>query len=135
MFYDIINRSIRLIYKLHKYHYTTSITDLRLRLNWMTTANSIDYKLLTILKKTLTYDQPHNLRQVINMKTNCIQLRSSHLITLSLPPMPLTFVGYKSVRQLAPNKWNHLHKKLLPPTNLFKRRLKASCLDDHFPCI
>ena len=81
----IINRSIRLIYKLKKYDYTTSITDLRLRLNWMTTANSIDYKLLTILKKTLTYDQPHNLRQVLNMKANYRQLRSSHLITLSLP--------------------------------------------------
>ena len=39
----IINRSIRLIYKLKKYDYTTSITDLRLRLNWMTTANSFYY--------------------------------------------------------------------------------------------
>ena len=47
----IINRSIRLIYKLKTYDYTISITDLRLRLNWMTTANSTDYKLLTILKK------------------------------------------------------------------------------------
>ena len=73
----IINRSIRLIYKLKTYDYTTSITDLRLRLNWITTANSIDYKLLTILKKNLTYDQPHNLRQVLNMKTHCRKLRSS----------------------------------------------------------
>ena len=78
----IINRSIRLIYKLKKYDYSTSIPDLRLRLNWMTTANSIDYKILTILKKTLTYDQPHNLIQVLNMKTNCRKLRPSHLITL-----------------------------------------------------
>ena len=80
----IINRSIRLIYQLKKYDNTTSITDLRLRLNWMTTANSIDYKLLTILMKTQTYDQPHNLRQVLNMKPNYRQLRSSHFITLSL---------------------------------------------------
>ena len=78
----IINRSIGLIYKLKQYDYTSSITDLRLRLNWMTTANSIDYKLLTILKKTLTYDQPHNLRQLLNMKKNCRKLRSSHLITI-----------------------------------------------------
>ena len=82
----IINRSIRLIYQLKKYGNTTIITDLRLQLNWMTTANSIDYKLLTILKKILTYDQPHNLRQVLNMKPNYGQLRSSHLITLSLLP-------------------------------------------------
>ena len=123
-----INRSIRLIYKLNKYDYTTSITDLRLRLNWMTTANSINYKLLTILKKTLTYDQPHNLRQVLNMKANYRQLQSSHLITLSLPPMPLNSVGNKSFCHLAPNKWNHLPKILLSPTvtiNMFKHRLKS----------
>ena len=42
----IINRSIRLICQLKKYDFTTSITDLRLY--WMTTANSIDYKLLTM---------------------------------------------------------------------------------------
>ena len=56
--------------------------DLRLRLNWMTTANSIDYKLLTIFKKTLIYKQSHNLGQVLNMKTNCRKLQSSHIITL-----------------------------------------------------
>ena len=68
---EIINRSIRLIYKLKKCDYITSIMDLLLRLTWMTTSNYINYKLLTILKKTLTYDQPHNLRQLLNMKTNC----------------------------------------------------------------
>ena len=49
--YVIINRSIGLIYKLKQYDYITSITDLRLGLNWMITANFIDYKLLTIFKK------------------------------------------------------------------------------------
>ena len=39
----IINRSIRLIYKLKQYDNTTSITDLRLRLNWMTTAPTINH--------------------------------------------------------------------------------------------
>ena len=67
---EVLTEVSKLIYKLKKYDYTTSITDLRLRLNWMTTANSIVYKLLTILKKTLTYDQQHNLRQVLNMKAN-----------------------------------------------------------------
>ena len=123
----IINRSIRIIYKLKKYDYTTSITDLRL--NWMTTTNFIDYKLLTILNKTLTYDQPYNLRQVLNMKVNYRQLRSSHLITLSLPPMPLNSVGNKSFRHLASNKWKHLPKILVSPTiNMFKRKLKSFLL-------
>ena len=97
----------------------------------MTTANSIDYKLLTILKKNLTYDQPHNLRQVLNMKANYRQLRSSHLIILSLPSRPLNSVGIKSFRHLAPNKWNHFPKILLSPTvtiNMFKRKLKSFLL-------
>ena len=50
----------------------------------MTTANSIDYKLLTILKKILTYDQPHNLRQVINIKANCIKISISISISISI---------------------------------------------------
>ena len=62
-----------------KYDYITSITNLRLRLNWMTSANFIDYKLITIVKKIQTYDQPHNLRQVLNMKTNSSKLRYYHL--------------------------------------------------------
>ena len=52
------------------------------------------HTLLTILKKTLTYDKPHNLRQVLNMKTNCTQLQFSHLIILSLPPMPLHAITF-----------------------------------------
>ena len=138
----IINRSIlqvlckilckiQVICKLKKYNYTTSITDLRLRLNWMTTANCIDSKQLNVVKKTLTYDQPHNLRQVLNMKTNCAQLRSTHLIILSLPHMPLHSVGNKIFRHLAPNKWNQLPKILLPPTvtiNMFKHKLKSFLL-------
>ena len=127
----IINRIIRLIYKLQKYDYTTIITDLRLRLNWVITANSIDYKLLTILKKTLTYDQLHNLRKLLNIKTNCRKLRSSQFIILSLHPMPLNSVENKSFRHLAPNKWNHLPKILLFPTvtiNMFKRKLKSFLL-------
>ena len=51
---ELFNRSIRLIYRLNRNDYSTRITELRQRLNWMTTTNSIDYKLLTILKETLT---------------------------------------------------------------------------------
>ena len=37
-----INRSIRLIYRFNRNDYSTSITALRQRLNWMTTTDSID---------------------------------------------------------------------------------------------
>ena len=69
-----INRSIRLIYRLKRNDYSTSITELRQRLNWMTTTDFIDYKLLTLLKKTLTYEQSYALRLSLNIKSNNRQL-------------------------------------------------------------
>ena len=54
----INNRSIRNIYRLQKTDYTTSITDLCIKLNWLNTEDSFNYK---ILKKTITYKLPYNL--------------------------------------------------------------------------
>ena len=71
------NRSIRVIYQLNRNDYLTSITELRQRLHWMTTTASIDYKLLSLLKKTLTCEQPHALRLSLNIKSNNRQLRTS----------------------------------------------------------
>ena len=82
---ELFNRSIRLIYRLNRNDYSTRITELRQRLNWMTTTDSIDYKLLTILKETLTYEQPHASRLSLNIKSNNRQLRTSDLTILTLP--------------------------------------------------
>ena len=79
-----INRSIRLIYQLNRSDYSTSITELRQGLHCMTTTDPIDYKLLTILKKTLIYEQPHALRLLLNIKSNNRQLRTSDLTILTL---------------------------------------------------
>ena len=54
-------------------------------MNWVTTSDSIDYKLLTMLKKTLTYEQPHALRLPLNIKSNYRHLRTSDLTILTLP--------------------------------------------------
>ena len=67
--YDkIINRSIRLIFRPNK-----TITQLNYRharqTNWMTTTNSTDYKLMTIIYKTITYRQHHNLGNGLAIKT------------------------------------------------------------------
>ena len=86
-----INRSIRLIYQLNRNHYSTCITELRQQLNWMTTSDSIDYKLLTILKKTLTYKQPHALRLSLNSKSNNKQI----LTDLTILTLPTTNSKYK----------------------------------------
>ena len=126
----IINRSIRLIYRLSRNDYSTSVTELRQRLNWMTTTDSIDYKLLTILKKTLTYEQPHALRLSLNIKSNNRQLRTSDLTILTLPTTNSKY-GKKRFSSIASYKWNRLPKQLLSPTispNSFKRKLKSFLL-------
>ena len=129
-FDKIINRSIRLIYRLNRNDYSTSVTELRQRLNWMTTTDSIDYKLLTILKKTLTYEQPHALRLSLNIKSNNRQLRTSDLTILTLPTTNSKY-GKKIFSSIASYKWNRLPKQLLSPTispNSFKRKLKSFLL-------
>ena len=129
-FDKIINRSIRLIYRLNRNDYSTSVTELRQRLNWMTTTDSIDYKLLTILKKTLTYEQPHVLRLSLNIKSNNRQLRTSDLTILTLPTTNSKY-GKKRFSSIASYKWNRLPKQLLSPTispNSFKRKLKSFLL-------
>ena len=129
-FDKIINRSIRLIYRLYRNDYSTSITELRQRLNWMSNTDSIDYKLLTILKKTLTYEQPHALRLSLNIKSNNRQLRTSDLTILTLPTTNSKY-GKKRFSSIASYKWNRLPKQLLSPTispNSFKRKLKSFLL-------
>ena len=81
----IINRSIRNIYRLQKTDYTTSITDLRKKLNWLNTEDSINYKILTILKKTITYNLPYNLRNKIKHKPNTRLLRNKNSTILHQP--------------------------------------------------
>ena len=65
--------------------YTTSITDLRKKLNWLNTEDSINYKILTILKKTITYNLPYNLRNKIKHKPNTRLLRNNNSTILHLP--------------------------------------------------
>ena len=83
--YNIIKRSIRNIYRLHNTDYTTSITDLRNKLNWLNTEDSINYKILIILKKTITYNLPYNLRNKIKHKPNTRLLHNNNAIKLHQP--------------------------------------------------
>ena len=81
----IINRSIRNIYRLQKTDYTTSITDLRNKPNWLNTEDSINYKILTIFNKTITYNLPYNLRNKIKHKPNTRLFRNNNSTKLHQP--------------------------------------------------
>ena len=56
------------MHKLKKNDYTTSITILRKRLNWLTTTKQIDFKMLSILYKTIHTNIAHELRSIITIK-------------------------------------------------------------------
>ena len=54
--------------RLQKTDYTTNITYVRKILSWLTTEYSINYTILTILKKTIIYNLLYNLRNKYNLK-------------------------------------------------------------------
>ena len=76
---------VYIIYQLQKTDYTTSITDLRNKLNWLNTEDSINYKIPTILKKSITYNLTYNLRNKIKNKSNTRLLRNTNTIKLHQP--------------------------------------------------
>ena len=47
--------------------YSVTIPYLRNKLNWLNTEDPINYKILKILKNTITYNLPYNLRNKIKL--------------------------------------------------------------------
>ena len=116
----IINRSIRNIYRLQKTDYTTSITDLRTKLNWLNTEDSINYKILTILKKTITY----NTRLLRNNNSTILHQPITHCIKYERRK----FSSSSTIR------WNKLPPQLRNKNlsiNIFKKKLKKFLIAKH----
>ena len=86
----------------------------------MTTTDSIDYKLLAIQKKTLTYEQPHALNLTIdNYQHQTSPDLRYQLLTLN--------TAKKRISSISSYKWNRLPKQLLSSTispNSCKRNQK-----------
>ena len=93
------------------------------------TSDSIDYKLLSLLKKTLTYNHMHydgNL--TLNPTTDNYEHLTS---TFSRYQLPTLNIAKKRFSSIPSYKWNRLPKQVLSPAispNSFKRKLNASCL-------
>ena len=130
----IINRSIRNIYRLQKTDYTTSITDLRKKLNWLNTEDSINYKILTILKKTITYNLPYNLRNKIKHKPNTRLLRNNNSTILHQPITHCIKYERRKFSSSSTIRWNKLPPQLRNQNisiNIFKKKLKKCLIDKH----
>ena len=61
------------------------MTDLRNKLNCINTEDSINYKILTILKKTIAYNLLYTLRNKIKLKINNRLLRNKSSIKFHQP--------------------------------------------------
>ena len=130
----IINRSIRNIYRLQKTDYTTSITDLRKKLNWLNTEDSINYRILTILKKTITYNLPYNLRNKIKHKPNTRLLRNNNSTILHQPITHCIKYERRKFSSSSTIRWNKLPPQLRNQNisiNIFKKKLKKFLIDKH----
>ena len=130
----IINRSIRNIYRLQNTDYTTSITDLRKKLNWLNTEDSINYKILTILKKTITYNLPYNLRNKIKHKPNTRLLRNNNSTILHQPITHCIKYERRKFSSSSTIRWNKLPPQLRNKNlsiNIFKKKLKKCLIAKH----
>lgn len=128
----LTNRSIRIIYKLPITDYKTSITELKRNLNWLNTEKNTKHKILTILYKVITSNEPYNLRQLIQIHRPTRPTRSSNYNLLSLPHSLPGRYGYRKFSYLAAIYWNELPPNL-QHTNLsytaFSKKLKCYLLN------
>ena len=81
----LTNRPLRLFYRLKKTNYTTSITDLRTRLDWPSAKKIAQLKLISILHSSLLTKQPDYLYRLIFLHTAPRHLRSSNYTVLTEP--------------------------------------------------
>ena len=81
------------VYSIHAYTHTKYckyvVVDRVFSVNWLNTEGSINYTILTILKKTITYNLPYNLRNKIKHKPNTRLLRNNNSTILHQPIYPL----------------------------------------------
>ena len=108
----ISNRSIINIYRLQKTDYTTRITDLRNKLNWLNTEDSINYKILTIFKKTITYNLSYNLRNKIKHKPNTRLLRNNNSTKLYQPITHCIKYERRKFSSSSSIRWNKQYRQL-----------------------
>ena len=106
------NRSLRLIYRLKKTDYTTSITDLRTQLNWPSAKKIAQLKLISILHSSLLTKQADYLYRLISLHTAPRYLRSSDYMVLTEPSYRRKKFGKCRYSVCASHLWNQLPPSL-----------------------
>ena len=130
---SIINRCIRIIFKIPYTDYSTSISELRSKINWHNTKQSIIYKILTITHKSIVFKKPMYIYNMLQLSINNSQLRSNSTINLELPKINSSIYGELSYRWYAPYLWNKLPSNIKNMINhyTFKKHLHRYILNNY----
>ena len=115
-------------------HFHTHITDLRNKHNWLNTEDSINYKILTIPKKIITYNLPYNLRNKIKHKPNTRLLRNNNSTKLHQPITHCIKYESRKFSSSSTIRWNKLPPQLRNQNisiNIFKKKLKTFFIAQH----
>ena len=94
----------------------------------------INYKILTILKKTITYNLPYTLRNKIKHKPNTRLLRNNNSTILHQPITHCIKYERRKFSSSSTIRWNKLPPQLRNQNisiNIFKKKLKKCLIDKH----
>jgi Reverse transcriptase (RNA-dependent DNA polymerase)/Endonuclease-reverse transcriptase len=136
----IQNAAARAITKLPKFSH---VTPLLKSLHWLKIKQRIQYKILSITYKSLKYNQPLSINNLISIQ-NIRSTRSSSVVTLLRPSVSSRLhISNRSFSTAAPVLWNDLLPKNLrsySPTHtlsispsLFHKHLKTLLFTHSFP--
>jgi len=95
-------------------------------LHWLPVEQRIQYKLLVLSYKTLLYNQPTYLRDLLAPHTSVCSLRSFHQHSLTAPFVK-SATGRRSFSYAAPFLWNKLptHLRTAASLSVFRSQLKT----------
>ena len=109
---SIINRCIRIIFKISYTDYSTSISELRSKINWHNTKQSIIYKILTITHKAIVFKKPMYIYNMLQLSINNSQLRSNLQLTLNYLQLILQYMASYLIGGMPLTFGTNFHPKL-----------------------
>ena len=120
------NSAVRLIERVGKYDH---VSDYRKALHWLPIPARIKFKVLTMTWKTLNNQAPDYMSQLIRLKQNKRNLRSSQKIQLDAPHDKSSTNQFldRAFSRVAPRLWNPLPEDLKSKASIdaFKKGLKT----------
>ena len=95
-------------------------------LHWLKVRERIEYKIASLTYTALQFHQPSYISDLLTIKSNGCNTRSSSLVTLNHPPVVKASITKRSFSYSAPALWNSLPSHLRQPAENNNNALAAS---------